>query len=679
MKKRILSALLVLVMLLSVMPMSALAAEVEQYTLTYDKNVVLASEDAVVNVEMTLVTKQEYAGKYADIIFWWGSQNQYVVTPRTLLDETGAAELVIPVSKAVTDAACVVWLHETETDEADFAWGYAGGEAFVFDVLAPEPTEAELEGLLDDLVTVECTDCGSAKTYGYLSGAVSVGAVATDDSCQVVLSGAAYAAAYNAEVEGQHLWSGSDAVVDLIYTEQGGWQLEKGTEASAVIFWVSEEEEELPPAAEGPDAPDAAVLTDLLEALVTVECVDCGTARTFGYLPGSVTVGEVTENGTCVIEVSGSAYAAAYNAATDSKHNWDGDNKRIELVYNEEKGEWQLPKDGADVAWTFWVSELEVPEIFVIRATEGKYGDISPEGSVRVKEGDSKTFRFYPDKGYEVSAIYIDGVKLAPTGYLCDYWYNWKDCYWYDCGWIEWSHWYEDWDGWCCHDHKSGCHAYDCAYDWSEGFTFYNVTGSHTIHVEFGKIVEDCPSAAYWDLDTGAWYHEATDYVLENGLMIGTGGAYFDPNGATTRGQLVTILYRLAGAPKVSSSSAFADVADNQWYTKAVNWAAGKGIVEGYGDGTFGVNDVVTREQTVAILYRYAKIMGCKVSDLAELSKFLDAELVSDYAKIPFGWAVEEDVIEGEPTAAGNKLDPKGSTARVEMAAMLMRYVEYVG
>ena len=151
MKKRILSALLVLVMLVSVLPMSALAADVEQYTLTYDKNVVLASEDAVVNVEMTLVTKQEYADKYADIIFWWGSQNQYVVTPRTLLDETGAAELVIPVSKAVTDAACVVWLHETETDEADFASGYAGGEAFVFDVLAPEPTEAELAVLLDDL------------------------------------------------------------------------------------------------------------------------------------------------------------------------------------------------------------------------------------------------------------------------------------------------------------------------------------------------------------------------------------------------------------------------------------------------------------------------------------------------------------------------------------------------
>ena len=139
------------------------------------------------------------------------------------------------------------------------------------------------------------------------------------------------------------------------------------------------------------------------------------------------------------------------------------------------------------------------------------------------------------------------------------------------------------------------------------------------------------------------------------------------------------MLYRLAGEPKVSGKSEFVDVADGKWYTDAVIWAARKGIVDGYGNGYFGVFDTVTREQTVTILYRYAKYMGVSVSKLADLKYFIDAKDVSDFAEEPFGWAVKRDIIEGKAVSGGSlKLDPQGATARVEMAAMLMRFAEYV-
>jgi len=321
----------------------------------------------------------------------------------------------------------------------------------------------------------------------------------------------------------------------------------------------------------------------------------------------------------------------------------------------------------------------EVPEVtyFIIKAEDGRNGDIAPEGYVAVEEGDDQTFWFYPDKGYEVSAIYVDGYLVSCYGICYDHHWYCSGCK--DCAWIDWSKWYECKHVWCDKDYCEYCAP--CTWmDWRDGITFYDVDADHTLYVEFAPITVDCPSEAYWDLDTDAWYHNATDYVISHDLMEGMGGRTFDPYGATTRAQLVTMLYRLAGEPKVSGSSAFADVPAGQWYTNAVIWASNKGIVEGYGDGYFGVNDVVTREQTVAVLYRYAKYTGCDVSDLASLKHFLDVEDVSDFALKPFGWAVEEDIVEGKPAGGGQvKLAPQGSTARVEMAAVLMRYAEYVG
>lgn len=394
----------------------------------------------------------------------------------------------------------------------------------------------------------------------------------------------------------------------------------------------------------------------------------------------------------CSIVVDADYYVSKYDVEALGVHtNSTKEIPSFELKW--EEGKWE-PVSNILVLHADCVPDKPAFDYYVIDAYSGKHGDISSEGLNFVAPGADKTFYFYPDKGYEVSAVYVDGYLVNYHGICIDHRWNCKGCE--DCWWIDWSQWY-DCDGyWCDHDdcwheyyycddywcdHDDcwyDCYGYDW-YDWQEGITFYDVEDDHTLRVEFAPIVKDCASAYYWDLDTNAWYHEATDYVISKGLMLGVGNKSFDPYGSTTRGELVTMLYRLAGEPNVKGTSAFTDVADGKWYSDAVIWAANKGIITGYGDGTFGVDDVVTREQTVAILYRYAKWIGMDVSDLASLLKFVDAEDVSEYAEKPFGWAVEEDVIEGKPVSGWKlKLDPQGITERVEMAAMLMRFAEYV-
>ena len=141
-----------------------------------------------------------------------------------------------------------------------------------------------------------------------------------------------------------------------------------------------------------------------------------------------------------------------------------------------------------------------------------------------------------------------------------------------------------------------------------------------------------CPIAPYTDAAPTAWYHDGVHYCIDNGLMQGVSSTQFLPDGSTTRAQLVTILWRLEGAPAARGGETFLDAADGAWYTAAVRWAAGEGIVRGYGDGRFGPDDAVTREQMVAILYRFAQYKGADVSvggDTNILS-FGDAAAVSE-------------------------------------------------
>ena len=183
-----------------------------------------------------------------------------------------------------------------------------------------------------------------------------------------------------------------------------------------------------------------------------------------------------------------------------------------------------------------------------------------------------------------------------------------------------------------------------------------------------------CPAEKFIDVDTTQWYHEGVDYVIANGMMKGTGTNTFEPNATTTRGMIVTILYRLEKEP-ASGASPFTDVDASQWYAKAVAWAAANGVVNGTSPTTFNPNDPITREQMAAILYRYASFKGYDVTGKADLAGFTDATQISDYAKDAMSWANQEGLIGG---VSANTLQPQGSATRAQVATILMRFCENV-
>lgn len=185
-----------------------------------------------------------------------------------------------------------------------------------------------------------------------------------------------------------------------------------------------------------------------------------------------------------------------------------------------------------------------------------------------------------------------------------------------------------------------------------------------------------CPIAPYTDAAPTAWYHDGVHYCIDNGLMQGVSSTQFLPDGSTTRAQLVTILWRLEGAPAARGDETFLDAADGAWYTAAVRWAAGEGIVRGYGDGRFGPDDAVTREQMVAILWRFAQYKGADVSvggDTNILS-FADAAAVSEYAVPAMQWACGSGLVAGVAREDGLALIPGGTTTRAQAATLMMRF-----
>ena len=185
-----------------------------------------------------------------------------------------------------------------------------------------------------------------------------------------------------------------------------------------------------------------------------------------------------------------------------------------------------------------------------------------------------------------------------------------------------------------------------------------------------------CPIWPFTDAVPSAWYHDGVHYCLENGLMRGVSGGKFLPDGSTTRAQLVTILWRLEGSPTTTGAVRFGDTAGGAWYTEAVRWAAGCGVVKGYDNGCFGPNDAVTREQMAAILYRYAQHKGYDVSagkDTNILS-FDDAFAVSEYAIPAMQWACGSGMVHGIARDGGMALAPRDTTTRAQTATLLTRF-----
>ena len=178
--------------------------------------------------------------------------------------------------------------------------------------------------------------------------------------------------------------------------------------------------------------------------------------------------------------------------------------------------------------------------------------------------------------------------------------------------------------------------------------------------------------AAYTDIPTD-WAKEGICFVIENGLMVGTTSTTFAPKDTLTRAMLVTVLYRMAGSPAVDAPSGFTDVADGQWYSDAIAWAAANGIVNGVGGNKFAPSEPVTREQLAAIFFRYAK---AEAPEADVLSGYPDAEAISTYARDAMAWAVSTGLVTGSKEADGTYLAPQGLAAREQAAAILMRYVK---
>ena len=181
--------------------------------------------------------------------------------------------------------------------------------------------------------------------------------------------------------------------------------------------------------------------------------------------------------------------------------------------------------------------------------------------------------------------------------------------------------------------------------------------------------------ATFSDVAADSTFAADIAYVSQKGLMSGVGGGNFNPKAPITRGQLVTILYRLEGQPAVSGLG-FSDVAAGSYCEKAVKWAAATGITTGGNDGLFKPNAPITREQMATFLYRYNQHKGYFAMKLADLSTFPDVASIASYAKDALSWANGSGLING---TGDGRLNPSGGATRGQAAAILHRYCVSIG
>ena len=172
------------------------------------------------------------------------------------------------------------------------------------------------------------------------------------------------------------------------------------------------------------------------------------------------------------------------------------------------------------------------------------------------------------------------------------------------------------------------------------------------------------------DIKGSDWFYEAADYVLSNGLMTGTSDTTFTPNGALTRGMLVTVLYRMAGSPKVEGkvSEKFSDCTDGSWYADAVLWASANKVVDGYEDGTFKPTKSITRQEMAKVLYGYDKIGGKTAEGITEKLTYTDLDAIADWALEAVTYCTAEKYLAGSNGA----FSPKGTATRAMGAKVLM-------
>ncbi len=175
------------------------------------------------------------------------------------------------------------------------------------------------------------------------------------------------------------------------------------------------------------------------------------------------------------------------------------------------------------------------------------------------------------------------------------------------------------------------------------------------------------------DVEADDWFYDSVQFAYQNGLMSGTSDTTFAPFSGTTRGMIVTILHRLEGAPETEAVNQYEDVADGQYYSDAVAWGDANGIIFGYGNGNFGPDDTITREQLAAILYRYAdfKAMDITTGEDTNILSYDDSFDMSTYAVPALQWAIAEGLITGRSESI---LAPTAGATRAEVSMVLMHF-----
>lgn len=200
----------------------------------------------------------------------------------------------------------------------------------------------------------------------------------------------------------------------------------------------------------------------------------------------------------------------------------------------------------------------------------------------------------------------------------------------------------------------------------SDGMT---LTAQYTFVCDGG---ESCPSVQFTDVGSlSAEAHAAVDFMVDNGYMNGMSSTIFAPYTDLNRAMMVTILHRIAGTPEADGECAFTDVSDERsYYYDAVIWAAENGITNGISEKLFAPDKLLSREELVTFLYRFAKHMGDDVSAAADLSGYTDTDEIGKFAVEAFRWAVATGVIKG---TRATTLSPADTTTREQVCLMLCR------
>ena len=246
-----------------------------------------------------------------------------------------------------------------------------------------------------------------------------------------------------------------------------------------------------------------------------------------------------------------------------------------------------------------------------IRASAGTGGSITPSGSVSVRTGHDQTFTITPDRGYAIADVKVDGRSVGAV----------------------------------------------------RSYTFQNISSAHTIEVSF------VPASTFADVPAGSYYEEAVSWAVANGITAGTGASRFSPDGACTRAQAVTFLWRAAGSPVPKTSvMPFADVPANSYFHDAVLWAVENGITTGTSAAAFSPDDICTRAQIASFLYRLVQSEGGGFTGAwMFLLPFSDTP---DWAYEAIAWCYQKNITSG---TTATTFSPDAPCTRAQIVTFLWR------